>query len=130
MGQENLIEAIRAKLGPAVAGVADSHGDAVLLLRPEAVRSALAALREAPFDYAVLLDLTCVDFAADEARLELVYHLSSKVTKKRITLKVSLPRWQHGQEGQLPEVASVSHIWRTADWHEREVYDLTGVRFI
>ncbi len=65
-----------------------------------------------------------------EPHLELVYHLSSTVTKQRIVLKVRLPRWRDGIEGELPEVPSVTRIWCTADWHEREVYDLMGIRFI
>ncbi len=40
-----------------------------------------------------------------------------------------LPRWKDDKPGQLPEVPSVNGIWRTADWHEREVYDLSGVFF-
>ncbi|MCY2994132.1 MAG: NADH-quinone oxidoreductase subunit C [Planctomycetota bacterium] len=44
-------------------------------------------------------------------------------------LKIKLPRWQDDQPGHPPEVPSVSDIWKTALWHEREVYDLMGVRF-
>ena len=122
MGQETLIEAIRAKLGPAVEGVADSHGDPVLVLRPEAVRSALAALREMPFDYAVLLDLTCVDFAADQGRLELVYHLYSLSRNVRLRIKASLPAAD-------PAVETLVGLWKNAEWLEREVFDMFGVRF-
>jgi len=61
---------------------------------------------------------------------EVVYHLWSTLTKHSLVLKVILPRWKDEQPGVLPEVPTVSHIWRTADWHEREVYDLSGVRFV
>ena len=122
MGQETLIDGIRAALGPAVAAVADSFGDPVLVLRPEAVRPALAALREAPFDYAVLLDLTCVDFAASEGRFELVYHLYSLSRNVRLRLKASVPAAD-------PAVASLAGLWKNAEWLEREVFDMFGVRF-
>jgi NADH-quinone oxidoreductase subunit C len=46
-----------------------------------------------------------------------------------LVLKVTLPRWQDDVEGQLPEAPSVIRLWSTAIWHEREVYDLCGVRF-
>ena len=59
----------------------------------------------------------------------MIYHLSSIVHKHRIVIKVMLPRWKDDEEGALPEVASVCDLWSTADWHEREVYDLMGVRF-
>ena len=65
-----------------------------------------------------------------EPHLELLYHLSSMVHRHRLVLKVSLPRWRDDVEGQLPEAPSVSGLWSTADWHEREVYDLSGVRFV
>ena len=49
--------------------------------------------------------------------------------KHSLVLKVILPRWKDDQPGELPEVPSVSGLWSTADWHEREVYDLSGVYF-
>jgi len=122
MGKEALIEAIREKLGAAVEGVAESFGDPVLVIRPEAVRSVMAALREAPFDYAVLLDLTCVDYAAGEGRFELVYHLYSLSRNVRLRLKASVPAGD-------PSVASLVGLWKNADWLEREVFDMFGVRF-
>lgn len=61
--------------------------------------------------------------------LEVLYHLSSLIHKHRIVLKTRLPRWKNDVPGELPEVASVSGIWSTAEWHEREVFDLMGIRF-
>jgi len=60
---------------------------------------------------------------------EVVYHLWSMPHKRSLVVKVILPRWKDDVEGQLPEVPSVSGVWSTADWHEREVYDLSGIRF-
>jgi NADH-quinone oxidoreductase subunit C len=67
--------------------------------------------------------------AGFEPHLEVVYHLSSFRHRHRFVLKVSLPRWKDNKPGSLPEVPSVTSLWRTADWHEREVYDLSGVLF-
>ncbi len=64
-----------------------------------------------------------------EPHLEVVYHVSSLEQRHRVVLKVSLPRWKDDVEGQLPEIPSVSPLWSTADWHEREVFDLSGIRF-
>lgn len=122
MGQETLIEGIRAALGGALESVADSFGDTVLVVRPGAVRTALAALREPPIDCAVLLDLTCVDYAAGEGRFELVYHLLSLSRNVRLRIKASLPAAD-------PVVASLTGLWKNADWLEREVFDMFGVRF-
>jgi len=67
--------------------------------------------------------------AGFEPHLEVVYHLSSFPHQHRLVLKVSLPRWKEDRPGSLPEVPSVTGIWKAADWHEREVYDLSGVWF-
>jgi NADH-quinone oxidoreductase subunit C len=61
--------------------------------------------------------------------LEVVYHLSSLTHKHSLVLKIKTPRWKDDHAGQLPEVPSVSSVWKTALWHEREVYDLVGVWF-
>jgi NADH-quinone oxidoreductase subunit C len=67
--------------------------------------------------------------AGFEPHLEVVYHLSSYTHKHRFVLKLILPRWKDNKPEELPEVPSVTSLWRTADWHEREVYDLSGVWF-
>jgi NADH-quinone oxidoreductase subunit C len=93
--------------------------------------------RDLMFD--MLHCVTAVDYFEPDAKkaaqvewqphLELIYHLSSTVHRHRLALKAKLPRWLGDQPGQLPEVPSVSGVWSTADWHEREVFDLSGVRF-
>jgi NADH-quinone oxidoreductase subunit C len=65
-----------------------------------------------------------------EPHIEVVYHVSSFVLKHKITIKVKLPRWKDNTPGQLPEVDSVTPVWGIADWHEREAYDLMGIRFL
>ncbi len=67
--------------------------------------------------------------AGFDPHLEVVYHLSSFRHGHRFVVKVLLPRWKGDTAGELPEVPSVTSLWRTADWHEREVYDLSGVWF-
>jgi NADH-quinone oxidoreductase subunit C len=65
-----------------------------------------------------------------QPHLEVLYHLSSLVHRHRLVARVTLPRWKDDVPGRLPEVPSVSRLWRTALWHEREVFDLSGVRFL
>jgi NADH-quinone oxidoreductase subunit C len=67
--------------------------------------------------------------AGFDPHVEVVYHLSSITHRHRFVLKIVLPRWKDNQPGKLPEVPSVTSLWRTADWHEREVYDLSGIWF-
>ena len=67
--------------------------------------------------------------AGFEPHLEVVYHLSSFAHHHRFVLKVMLPRWKDDKAGELPELPSVAALWPTADWHERETYDLCGIWF-
>jgi NADH-quinone oxidoreductase subunit C len=67
--------------------------------------------------------------AGYDPHMEVVYHLSSIPHRHRVVVKVILPRWKDNKLGELPEVPSVTSLWPAANWHEREVYDLSGVWF-
>jgi len=67
--------------------------------------------------------------AGFEPHLEVVYHFQSFAHKHRIAVKVVLPRWKDNAAGNLPEVPSLTGLYVSADWHERETYDLAGVHF-
>lgn len=87
------------------------------------VREACALLRddpECPFNF--LSDVTCVDWYPSEPRFEVVYHLLSIPNKERVRLKVRL-------SSSSPSIDSITSLWPGANFFEREVYDLFGVRF-
>jgi NADH-quinone oxidoreductase subunit C len=63
----------------------------------------------------------------ETATMEVVYNLTSIPYEHNLMLKLSVPR--NADRAPLPAVPSVAHIWRTADWHEREAYDLVGINF-
>ncbi len=65
-----------------------------------------------------------------DPHIEVVYHLSSMVHRHRLVVKVMLPRWKDDVVGRLPEVPSMTGLFNTAEWHEREVHDLCGIRFL
>jgi len=105
------------------------------------LREVSAYLRdEADLRFDMLNCITVVDYcepdpakaakAGFEPHLEVVYHLWSVPHKVTLVLKVMLPRWKNDTPGELPEVPTVADLWPTADWHERETYDLSGVRFV
>ena len=71
--------------------------------------------------------ITGLDNGPEAGSMEVVYNLYSIPFNLHLTLKVVLPR--NSEEEPLPEVPTVTVIWRTADWHEREVYDLVGIHF-
>ena len=70
------------------------------------------------FDY--LFCLTCIDW---KTHLTMVYHLSSTKYRHNIVIRSKLDR-------ENPEIETVSHIWRTTDFHERETYEMFGVNFL
>ena len=73
---------------------------------------------ELSFDY--LFCETCVDW---KTHLTMVYHLESTKYRHQVVIKVQLDR-------NKPEIETISHIWRTAEFHEREVYEMFGVNFL
>ncbi len=77
------------------------------------------------FDY--LACLTAVDNGAEKGTLEVIYQLYSIPHQHQLMLKVEIIR--NLPETSLPELPSVSHLWQAAEWHEREAYDLMGIRF-
>lgn len=77
------------------------------------------------FDY--LACITAIDNGAAADTMELIYNATSIPYGLDLTVKTIFSR--NTATGSLPSVPTVSHIWRTADWHEREAYDLMGIRF-
>lgn len=106
---------------------------------PAAMAEVAAYLRSDPdLRFDALNDLCGVDYleldpkkkVTYEPHLEVVYHLYSYPHRHWCKVKVKLPRWRNGVAGALPELPTVSDVWSIADWHEREAYDLVGVRFL
>jgi NADH-quinone oxidoreductase subunit C len=97
------------------------RGETSLSLKPESVRDVAFYCRDAlGFDY--FLDLATIDHFDVEPRWEVVYELYSMVEGRHLRLKFSLPE----NDAEAP---TVSDIWPTADWHEREAFDMMGIRF-
>ena len=107
----------------AVAGVKFDRDEMTIYVDRASIREACALLREnAEFPFNFLSDITCVDWYPNEPRFEVVYHLLSIPKKERVRLKVKL-------DGASPVVESVTSVWPGANYFEREVFDLFGVRF-
>ncbi len=98
-----------------------------LYINPSYLKEVCLFLRDTEgyyFDF--LADLAAVDYFP-EPYFEVVYHLTSMPYQKQLVLKVKLDNER--QADDLPSLSSVSDIWRTADWHEREAFDLMGIYF-
>lgn len=140
MSSESFLDKLKKRFPNAVTNANVENIDPWIEVTPDGLVDVCEFLRDDPhLQFDMLNCISGVDyFIADEKKAkkagwephtEVVYHLSSTTRKHTLVLKVILPRWKDDVEGQLPEVPSVAGVWRTADWHEREVYDLSGVSF-
>ncbi|MFN4895953.1 MAG: NADH-quinone oxidoreductase subunit C [Pseudomonadota bacterium] len=122
---EQVKEAIAAACGPAVISSVVERGDLIVTVRCDSVAEVLRTCKEAPeLAFEVLADLTAVDWLdARSERFEVVYQLLSVSKKQRITLKVAVPE-------DRPEIASATAFWNSANFLEREVWDMFGIRFV
>jgi NADH-quinone oxidoreductase subunit C len=140
MQPQEIFARLQTRFGTAITGSNLDAVDPWIEVSPESLVEVGRFLRDEPeLQFALLNCITGVDYIEPDPKkaakvdwqphVEAIYHLSSLVHKHRIVLKVILPRWKGDAPGQLPEVPSVSGLWSTADWHEREVFDLSGIRF-
>jgi NADH-quinone oxidoreductase subunit C len=135
-----IISVLQAEFGNRIKDKKTDAIDPYAIVEPANLLEICRYLRDDPnLKFELLSCISGVDYlepdpkkapkAGYEPHLELVYHLQSFTHRHRLTLKVLLPRWRDNQPGKLPEVPSVTGLWAAADWHEREVYDLTGIWF-
>ncbi|MDH4200775.1 MAG: NADH-quinone oxidoreductase subunit C [Spirochaetia bacterium] len=120
---QELLKQVQLKLGKFVSLVEENHGMVVAHTQPDKLLSAMKELKENPlFNFDVLIDLTSVDYLGKrDVRFEMVYMLLSSKTLSRIRIKAPV--------AENEEVPSLIDIWKGANWPEREVFDLMGIRF-
>jgi len=100
-----------------------ASGEPGILVHPDSVRDVLAFLRDgASQRFEMLVDITAVDRIAQNGTLEVVYQLRNLSQNVRLMVKTRVA-------ADRPVVPSVSGLWRSANWAEREVWDMFGVRF-
>lgn len=122
--QSVTIKKLREKFGDSVEALptpADGM-DTVKVRREDIVEVCMFLRTEDDLDYDLMRDLTAVDYIREKPRFEVVYHLYSIYYGHELRLKVRL-------DEQDPAIDTVTEIWRGANWYEREVYDLYGIRF-
>lgn len=118
--ESELTHQLKEHFGDQITECSTYLGQSFLVAKPEAVIPILEHLKlEADFDY--LVDVTAVDYPKREERFDLVYIVYSFARNERIRVKTRIP------EGYKPETAVGVHL--TADWLEREVYDMFGIEF-
>jgi NADH-quinone oxidoreductase subunit C len=123
MDNATVVARVSESFPRAVVATSEFRGDLSIVLRPEALVNVARFLRDEPgLQYDFLENLCGVDYLGRDPRFEVVYHLISFTSRHRICLKVGLP-------AQNPTVASLTDLWPTANWQERETYDMFGIIF-
>jgi NADH-quinone oxidoreductase subunit C len=123
-----MLARLRDHFGAAVLASHDQHGQHTAVVDRAAVAAVLAFCRDDPaLRFDMLMDLTAVDQLTypdreEGPRFEVVYHLYSVPENHRLRIKV-------GVEEDDPVVPSAVPLWAIADWYEREVWDMFGIRF-
>ena len=118
-----VVEQLRAWNAQAVAQVLEYRGETTFVIPRELLRAVAFQCRDNPaLSFNLLSDATCVDRFPLEPRFELNYQLVSLQRRVRVRLRTSV-------SGQQPTVESLVPVWQGANWMEREVFDLFGIRF-
>ena len=126
MAEESVtLNALKERFGDSILEIHSFRGDDTAVIRPEALIKIATFLKQDPeLDYNFLMDLTAVDYLKmnKKPRFEVVYHFYSLSKKQRIRIKVPV-------EAVNPEVESLVSLWPGANWFEREVWDMFGIKF-
>jgi NADH-quinone oxidoreductase subunit C len=125
---EEILQRLRDRFGASVVDTHQQHGDATAVVERSALPDVLRVCRDEPaLGFDVLMDLTAADYLKypgreDGPRFEVVYHLYSLPHNHRVRLKTRVDE----DDASVPTAVG---LWPIADWLEREVWDMFGVRF-
>lgn len=122
MTTPDLIQRLRNRHGELVSESTEFRGEfTVTLTHPERIAE-ICEYAKATLGFDFLLDITSLDNYGDDPRWTIVYELYGLAHRCHLRLKTHLSE----ESSELP---TVTGVWRTADWHEREIYDMMGIRF-
>src|SRR6266567_1194267 len=121
MTREELLASLEKSLGEKIQNKTEFRGETTYTISPGDLHEIAKFCRdELSFDY--LIDITSIDNFGEEPRFEIVYELYSIPLAAHLRLKLTVPE-------EPVAVDTISDIWPTANWHEREIYDMMGIKF-
>ena len=122
MPTATILSKIKERLPGAVLDITEFAGEHILHVQGQGILKVLTELKTDGFNF--LADLTAIDnlTLGGFERFAVSYHLLSHKTTERVTVKAYISE-------EKPSLPSVESLWKTADWQEREVFDLYGIRF-
>jgi NADH-quinone oxidoreductase subunit C len=117
------LDLLKEKFPEQVVEISLPQGDALAVVQPQALTKVMDFLKNDPrLQFSMLVDITAVDYLGRKPRFDVVYHLLSIPFRRRLRIKVRV------EDGE-PVVDSLTPLWGDANWLEREVWDMYGVRF-
>jgi NADH-quinone oxidoreductase subunit C len=126
-GLELIAQEINARHADAVLGTTYDHGQAALIIGPGSVRDTLLHLKESPGqEYGFLASLHAADYLPRSPRFAVHYELLNRARVERLRVKCVI---EDPGDDRLPETESVTDIFPTAEFQEREAYDFFGIVF-
>ena len=111
---------LRESFGGAILETVEFRGEHTVVVCLEALHDVLSKCRH-DFAYEMILDISSIDHFGDDPRFEMVYELASLDDSKHLRVRAKV--------AEDVEVRSATDLWVGADWHEREVWDMMGIRF-
>jgi NADH-quinone oxidoreductase subunit C len=131
MTAQELLDSLAKLLGRKLQAKTEFRGETTFTIAPEDLREIARLCRDdMSFDY--LIDITSIDNFGEEPRWEIVYELYSMTLTVHLRLKLRVSEDVDAtplSRSAEPTVETVSDIWPTANWHEREIYDMMGIKF-
>ncbi len=117
-----LAQQLKAKFGELVSAPAQFRGEVTLKIADAERIAEVCEFGKKSLGFDYLLDVSSVDNYGDDPRWTVVYELYGMGHRCHLRLKTNVSE----EKSELP---TVTGVWRTADWHEREIYDMMGIRF-
>lgn len=114
-------ETLGTRFGDSITNRSEFRGELTLSVKPESLAAICQFCRD-ELSYDLLLDISSVDLFDHDPRYEVVYELYSLARHTHLRIKTAA-------DSENPEIATVSSLWPGADWHEREIWDMMGIRF-
>lgn len=120
MSDQKIVEKLKAKFSSEVLDVVVYRGETTITVKKDKIVDICMLMRD-DLGYNLLCDLCGVDYMGKEPRFMVVYNLYNITTKQRIRIKAPV--------AEDDSIDTVSTVWGTANWHERECWDLLGIKF-
>lgn len=122
MDLRTLVQQLQAQFGELLSEPVDFRGETTLSVRNSQRVAEVCAWAKETLGFDYLVDISSVDNYGDDPRFAVVYELYSYTRRFYLRLKTQVSEAQ-------PEVPTVTTVWQAANWHEREIFDMMGIRF-